>query len=631
MFEAAKHFDIASSGGDVGSMYNLGVILAFPHIFGDNRIKQDEEKAKKLLRFAATHGYNKAALLYASMFTGKTSTESQEAFAILNKAADEGDPRFAGEIGMRYAAGYELPRDTSLGAKYLKRAVANEGTPAEMLHLAALYCEGEAKAGETDQESAERTLEIGLNLLQVSAEMGHLESYLYLTGLYDEGKGVEKDLKKARSFLRPAARAGNTEAMYQLGSRIVEEQFEDEETMQEGFDYVCGAASKGHIGAKLMLANYLYNGILVEPDKKRAVVLYKQIAEQTIKSGRPDPTAIKILATAYELGEEPVDLNVAEATRLWNISIEMGDTRSMILLGERYKNGMNGYEKDQVKAFELFRRAADLGDKEAMKLLADCYVVGEGVEKNETKAFEWLKKAVDLGLEAGLPNLGRHYYIGAGVPMDQNEAVKCWEKSVQAGSVIGALKLIDQVVGDVKKNVRKAEEDIIEKAIDLITQEMHRHPENPTLRTILARYLHQFGKDNEKKEAIKLLQGLSDTEAKFTLATILWAEGKKEDAVPLLRVLAGLGHVSSMFMLGKYFSMLGGDANLVEAAKFFKLASKEGDVRAHYALQYMYELGMGVEKNKEESNRLKELCAKANFPTLEELQKSQDATNKGKE
>lgn len=49
-------------------------------------------------------------------------------------------------------------------------------------------------------------------------------------------------------------------------------------------------------------------------------------------------------------------------------------------LGALYYNG-KAFKKDYNKAFELFKKASDLGDTTAHGWLADCYYYGNGAKK----------------------------------------------------------------------------------------------------------------------------------------------------------------------------------------------------------------------------------------------------------
>src|SRR2546430_16350108 len=65
-------------------------------------------------------------------------------------------------------------------------------------------------------------------------------------------------------------------------------------------------------------------------------------------------------------------------------------------LGRCYANG-KGIEKDEVKAFEWYKKSAKQEDSNAQYQLGQCYKDGIGVEKDEVKAFKWYKKSAKQG------------------------------------------------------------------------------------------------------------------------------------------------------------------------------------------------------------------------------------------
>lgn len=69
------------------------------------------------------------------------------------------------------------------------------------------------------------------------------------------------------------------------------------------------------------------------------------------------------------------------------------------ILGKCYYKGL-GTRKDYNQAFKYLSEAANVGNKESMRLLAACYRYGRGTDVNKNKENEWLKKAAD----------GEYYY-----------------------------------------------------------------------------------------------------------------------------------------------------------------------------------------------------------------------------
>ena len=63
--------------------------------------------------------------------------------------------------------------------------------------------------------------------------------------------------------------------------------------------------------------------------------------------------------------------------------------------------GIHGIKKDTKKAFELFERAADLGNVTALEELAVVYVHGNVVTKCFDKARYYAEKAANQGAPEG--------------------------------------------------------------------------------------------------------------------------------------------------------------------------------------------------------------------------------------
>jgi len=75
---------------------------------------------------------------------------------------------------------------------------------------------------------------------------------------------------------------------------------------------------------------------------------------------------------------------------------EKKDIKAMTLLGEIYGNGF-GVARDDSKAAEWYRQAADRGDRKAMFALAMFRLSGRGGAVNREEATKLLANAAKLG------------------------------------------------------------------------------------------------------------------------------------------------------------------------------------------------------------------------------------------
>jgi TPR repeat protein len=131
----------------------------------------------------------------------------------------------------------------------------------------------------------------------------------------------------------------------------------------------------------------------VEKDPARAHELIRKAADLR------EPAAMLQLAMMYERGAG-VDADAQQA-QLW-MSRAMqsylqlgawGHVDSMKHLGWIYSAPRPNLSADLPRAVEWYRKAAEAGDPEAMRALADAYRRGEGVERDEEQAQAWMDKA----------------------------------------------------------------------------------------------------------------------------------------------------------------------------------------------------------------------------------------------
>ena len=113
--------------------------------------------------------------------------------------------------------------------------------------------------------------------------------------------------------------------------------------------------------------------------------------------------AMNNLGKLYENGEG-VPKDMAKAIELYRKAADLGNTEAMVSLGFAIYHG-NGIPKDYAKAAELWQKAADMGHTGAMNNLANCYLKGLGVPTDYTKEIEWRKKAAAKGHKASQENL----------------------------------------------------------------------------------------------------------------------------------------------------------------------------------------------------------------------------------
>ena len=107
---------------------------------------------------------------------------------------------------------------------------------------------------------------------------------------------------------------------------------------------------------------------------------------------------------------------------------------------KKYEKG-KGVDKNDEKAFELYRQAAELGLDSAQNMMGVCYDKGNGVFADKGKAFYWFQKAANQGYSPAQVNLGVCYETGKSVPIDEQKAVEWYQKAAAQGNVSGMMHL----------------------------------------------------------------------------------------------------------------------------------------------------------------------------------------------
>lgn len=142
-----------------------------------------------------------------------------------------------------------------------------------------------------------------------------------------------------------------------------------------------------------------------------------------------------------KLAEQRLDFIGAMAW--YQKAANLGDAKSMYELGWIYfgSHDIPGrHLQDYAKAAMWFQRAADLDYAPAITQLGVMYGSdgSEGVPEDDVKAAQLYLKAAHMGDAYAMNHLGYVYSHGKGVPKDMNKAVFWWKKAVAAGGQPGA-------------------------------------------------------------------------------------------------------------------------------------------------------------------------------------------------
>ncbi|RGB39523.1 kinase-like domain-containing protein [Rhizophagus diaphanus] len=163
-------------------------------------------------------------------------------------------------------------------------------------------------------------------------------------------------------------------------------------------------------------------------------VTLKEIYNWLLKD-QDNPKSITLFGSFNYFGIG-TDIDERKAFELYQKAADLGNTDGINNLGYCYDVGI-GTKFDKRKAFELYQKTADLGDADGINNLGYCYQYGTGTDIDEKKAFELYRKAAGLGNATGINNLGYCYENGIGTEIDRRRTFELYQKAADLGNASG--------------------------------------------------------------------------------------------------------------------------------------------------------------------------------------------------
>lgn len=141
---------------------------------------------------------------------------------------------------------------------------------------------------------------------------------------------------------------------------------------------------------------------------------------------------------AMELGimyltADGVDKDEARGLKFITLAAESGIAEAQNCLGSILRNGMGVVEPDRKMAAACFRKAALMGDVEAMFNLGDMLYDGDGVKQDLQEAMKWFREAADEGLGEAKLKVGSMLQSGFGVEKDTSQALRWLTEAADSG------------------------------------------------------------------------------------------------------------------------------------------------------------------------------------------------------
>lgn len=291
--EALRWFRQAAEQHHAKACHRLGVLshMGFSAPAGDQvkvfdmALKQGEPDHAEALSWAeraAEGGDLEGMALAAYLLTQgpETLRDIPRGREFYQRAAEGGNVQGLYGHGITLLGTARTPEERSRAAAFIQQA-AHGGLPDAELMLGTIL---EYEGGKDAQ---------ALSHFMKAATQNHPAAQMKVGVAYYQGRGVERDVSKAETWLRKAAQGGEVEAFALVGDINLQGDGIDPNFL-EAHSWYRRAVEAGHIGAAVTLAQLVYNGMGCEPDPAEA----KQLLDFATDRGSEQAIKLRQLLVA---------------------------------------------------------------------------------------------------------------------------------------------------------------------------------------------------------------------------------------------------------------------------------------------------------------------------------------------
>ena len=297
------------------------------------------------------------------------------------------------EEGYDYFYGISYPVNRTLAVKYFQEAGKLEN--ADALFFLSIHQQNNGNLKEATQ-AAKRSLELGneaskiklgeiqedeklmkegFNALKKKVDSGDMHYANSLGYAYEFGIGTPFSIEEAMKYYEMAAKQNNTIGMTNLADLYLREN-----KLKKAKPLLVKAAEKEYGYAQYLLAMNFFD--LYSENNKEALFWLERAANND------EPEALYQLGVYYSEGGEA---DLAKSIKYYQRAAELNHADAALALSYLYDEGIS-VEQDDDKALFFLKKAAELGNQEAIEELAAMALSGQG-NMDAKEAEYWIKKA----------------------------------------------------------------------------------------------------------------------------------------------------------------------------------------------------------------------------------------------
>ena len=558
-------------------------------------------------------------------------------------------------LGCNYLYGTGIEPDLNLAHQYLLKA-SNKG----FTHAKELLTYAFANNGESSQlsdelkgiykevcglcQAAEKGDPAALHLKNMGKLSDDTDDYMFNRGVTQMKQAADKNYAPAlfslgMVYIKGNRIKGKREEGFKMILNAAEQDFVPAVRAYANFfpektyPIVLRIAKKEDANPEIygLLSQYYFEGIVVEKDSKQGIAYLKKAVE------KGDKDAAFNLGVIYEHGQHGENKDINQAVAYYEIGADKDDANCMNNLGYILEHSEE-YPQDYKRAFELYKRSAELGNSGGYNNLGTCYKRGIGTTADAAKALECYEQAIATGDKAhAYWNLYLYYMDGVSLPRDFKKAVE-W---LQKGDDDGVLQCTYQLTKHIKNGdginfditkyffyLKKAADGGFEEAYNELADcyrygygtepdgklafefyEKASHTDIEALNNLAQCYNYGIGTDRDLQKAFNLYKIGAEhghAQSQYDLG-ICYRQGEGteqnfEKAIEWYLKAIEQGHGGAMCNIGiLYDNGIGVDVDLDKARKYYTMSAEAGEKQGQFCLADMYYQGRGVDKNYEEA------------------------------
>lgn len=389
--EIAKCTEKAAKLGDAQAQADIGRFY-----IGGNGVKLDYHKGLFWYKKAIAQNHTLALRRMAWLYDNGVGVQknSKKALQYTKRAAELNDQQAQYE----YALAFEKANDYKNAVKWHKKAAKPGHLDAEF-QLGYIYQEG---LGEIERNPYKAR-----KYYEPLAASGNAAALNNLANLYNDGRGVRQDYKKALDLYLKSAKKGNPLAMFHAGIIYYKGHQNSRNNEMEAAEWIEKSAKAGHLPAIIKMGHFSRKGIGVEPDNIKAMEWYKKAAQAGSEKG--DYWVGRSHLMNYS---SPKELDLAIAS-LEKAAQKRHFFKAYFYLAEAYRK--QGSEQIN-NAISWYEKAAEGNYLPAQIALGNLYEQGQEIKQDHKEAFKWYEKA-SKRLESPARQMKDQYFAAVNISM----------------------------------------------------------------------------------------------------------------------------------------------------------------------------------------------------------------------